>query len=81
MLKTQCKRVKREGSTTTYVRHLASVVFTNLCHMSEEFLRAFPDSSSCASGNTYFMQQFEINNIFEVSYSEWFGLKVINNPK
>ncbi|KAJ8916246.1 hypothetical protein NQ315_016386 [Exocentrus adspersus] len=49
MLKTQCKRVKREGSTTMYVRHLSSVVFTNMCHMSEEFLRAFPDSPSCAS--------------------------------
>ncbi|XP_018562650.1 exocyst complex component 8 [Anoplophora glabripennis] len=49
MLKTQCKRVKREGSTTMYVRHLSSVVFTNMCHMSDEFLRAFPDSPSCAS--------------------------------
>lgn len=49
MLKTQCKRVKREGSTTTYVRNLSSVVFTNMCHMSEEFLRAFPDTSDCAS--------------------------------
>ncbi|KAF7270056.1 exocyst complex component Exo84 [Rhynchophorus ferrugineus] len=49
MLKTQCKRVKREGSTTMYVRHLASVVFTNMCNMSEEFLRAFPDSVDCAS--------------------------------
>lgn len=50
MLKTQCKRVKREGSTIMYVKHLSSVVFTNLCHMTEEFLRAFPNSSSCASG-------------------------------
>lgn len=50
MLKTQCKRVKREGSTTTYIRNLSSVVFTNMCHMSDEFLRAFPDSSSCSSG-------------------------------
>ncbi|CAH1133128.1 unnamed protein product [Ceutorhynchus assimilis] len=50
MLKIQCKRVKREGSTSTYVRHLSSVVFTNMCHMSEEFLRAFPDScANCAS--------------------------------
>ncbi|KAJ8975831.1 hypothetical protein NQ317_001228 [Molorchus minor] len=49
MLRTQCKRVKREGSTTVYIRHLSSVVFTNMCHMSEEFLRAFPDSPSCAS--------------------------------
>ncbi|KAG5870032.1 hypothetical protein JTB14_026613 [Gonioctena quinquepunctata] len=49
MLKTQCKRVKREGSTSTYIRNLSSVVFTNMCHMSEEFLRAFPDSPSCAS--------------------------------
>ncbi|XP_066141876.1 exocyst complex component 8 [Euwallacea fornicatus] len=49
MIKTQCKRVKREGSTSTYVRHLSSVVFTNMCHMSDEFLRAFPDSTVCAS--------------------------------
>ncbi|XP_072396920.1 exocyst complex component 8 [Diabrotica undecimpunctata] len=49
MLRTQCKRVKREGSTTTYIRNLASVVFTNMCHMSDEFLRAFPDSPTCAS--------------------------------
>ncbi|XP_017784758.1 PREDICTED: exocyst complex component 8 [Nicrophorus vespilloides] len=49
MLKTQCKRVKREGSTTVYVRYLSSVVFTNMCHMTEEFLRAFPDSPNCAS--------------------------------
>lgn len=49
MLKTQYKRVKREGSTNMYVRYLSSVVFTNLCHMTEEFLRAFPDSPSCTS--------------------------------
>ncbi|CAG9859377.1 unnamed protein product [Phyllotreta striolata] len=49
MLRTQCKRVKREGSTTTYIKHLSSVVFTNMCHMSDEFLRAFPDSPACAS--------------------------------
>ncbi|CAH0556750.1 unnamed protein product [Brassicogethes aeneus] len=49
MLKIQCKRVKREGSTSTYIRHLSSVVFTNMCHMTDEFLRAFPESSVCAS--------------------------------
>ncbi|XP_063931956.1 exocyst complex component 8 isoform X2 [Zophobas morio] len=49
ILKTQCKRVKRECSTAMYVRHLSSVVFTNMCHMTEEFLRAFPSSSSCSS--------------------------------
>ncbi|KAL1491069.1 hypothetical protein ABEB36_011722 [Hypothenemus hampei] len=49
ILKLQCKRVKREGSTTIYVRHLSSVVFTNMCSMSDEFLRAFPDSTDCAS--------------------------------
>ncbi|KAF2880749.1 hypothetical protein ILUMI_25421 [Ignelater luminosus] len=49
MMRTQCKRVKREGSATVYIRHLSSVVFTNMCHMTEEFLRAFPDSSSCSS--------------------------------
>lgn len=52
MLKVQYKRVKREGSTTMYVRHLSSVVFTNMCHMTEEFLRAFPTSSSCYSGES-----------------------------
>lgn len=49
MLKTQYKLVKREGSTNMYVRYLSSVVFTNLCHMTEEFLRAYPNSSSCTS--------------------------------
>nr|CAI5822840.1 unnamed protein product [Callosobruchus analis] len=49
MLKTQCKRVKREGSITVYIRHLSSVVFTNLSHMSEEFLRAFTESPACSS--------------------------------
>lgn len=32
-----------------YVRYLSSVVFTNMCHMSEEFLRAFPNSPACSS--------------------------------
>lgn len=50
ILKTQCKRVKREGSTGVYVKHLSTVVFTNMCHMAEEFLRAFPESPSCAAG-------------------------------
>ncbi|CAH1988918.1 unnamed protein product [Acanthoscelides obtectus] len=49
MLKTQCRRVKREGSITVYIRHISSVVFTNLSHMSEEFLRAFSDLPSCSS--------------------------------
>ncbi|CAG9814127.1 unnamed protein product [Phaedon cochleariae] len=69
MLETQCRRVRKEGSTATYIRHLSSVVFTNLCHMSEEFLSAFPDSPSCASAyvvwasaelslfSTHFIQQ------------------------
>ncbi|KAK5645988.1 hypothetical protein RI129_004452 [Pyrocoelia pectoralis] len=49
MMRTQCKRVKREGSATVYIQHLSSVVFTNMCHMTEEFLRAFPNSPSCSS--------------------------------
>ncbi|GLV41624.1 Exocyst 84 [Carabus blaptoides fortunei] len=49
ILKTQCKRVKRDGSTGVYVKHLSTVVFTNMCHMAEEFLRAFPESPSCAA--------------------------------
>lgn len=49
MLKIQYKRVKREGSTTMYIKHLSSVIFTNICHMTEEFLRAFPDSPTCYS--------------------------------
>ncbi|KAL3280942.1 hypothetical protein HHI36_004169 [Cryptolaemus montrouzieri] len=49
MLRIQYKRVKREGSTSMYVKHLSSVIFTNICHMTEEFLRNFPDSPSCCS--------------------------------
>lgn len=62
MLKTQCKRVKREGSITVYIRYLSSAVFTNLCHMTEEFLRAFPDSPSCASGNYFCIIAFYTRN-------------------
>lgn len=49
MLKMQCKRVKREGSISIYVRNFSSTVFTNMCNMTEEFLRAFPNSPSCAA--------------------------------
>ncbi|XP_060528320.1 exocyst complex component 8 [Cylas formicarius] len=57
ILKIQCKRVRRESSTTTYVRHLSSVVFTNMCHMSEEFARAFSDSPSCTSSYVVWSSQ------------------------
>ncbi|XP_045472129.1 exocyst complex component 8 [Harmonia axyridis] len=49
MLKIQCKRVKREGSTSMYIKHLSSVIFTNICHMTEEFLRNFLQSTTCYS--------------------------------
>ncbi|KAK4879588.1 hypothetical protein RN001_007734 [Aquatica leii] len=49
IMRTHCKRVKREGSVIVYIQHLSSAVFTNMCHMTEEFLRAFPNSPSCSS--------------------------------
>ncbi|XP_044743188.1 exocyst complex component 8 [Chrysoperla carnea] len=49
ILKIHTKHVKREGSTTVYVKHLAAVVFSNMAEMTEEFLRAFPNSPPCAS--------------------------------
>ena len=50
ILKTQLKRVKREGATVLYVRQIGGIFFSNLTDMAREFLRAFPHSPSCASG-------------------------------
>jgi hypothetical protein len=55
ILKTQLKRVKREGATVLYVRQIGGIFFSNLTDMTREFLRAFPHSPSCASGS-YFLQ-------------------------
>lgn len=49
ILKAQLKHVKREGATVLYVRQLGGIFFTNLADMAREFLRAFPNSPSCAS--------------------------------
>ncbi|KDR14056.1 exocyst complex component 8 isoform X2 [Zootermopsis nevadensis] len=49
ILKTQLKRVKREGATILYVRQIGGIFFSNLTDMTREFLRAFPHSPSCAS--------------------------------
>ncbi|XP_068084288.1 exocyst complex component 8 [Anabrus simplex] len=49
ILKIQLKRVKREGATVLYVRQLGGIFFSNLTDMAREFLRAFPNSPSCAS--------------------------------
>ncbi|KAJ1524811.1 hypothetical protein ONE63_009682 [Megalurothrips usitatus] len=49
ILKTQLRRVKREGATVVYVKHLGGIFFSNMMDMAGEFLRAFPNSPSCAS--------------------------------
>ncbi|PNF29098.1 hypothetical protein B7P43_G12612 [Cryptotermes secundus] len=49
ILKTQLKRVKREGATVLYVQQIGGIFFSNLTDMTREFLRAFPHSPSCAS--------------------------------
>ena len=49
ILKTQLRRVKREGATVVYVRLLGGIFFSNMMDMASEFLRAFPNSPSCAS--------------------------------
>lgn len=50
ILKTQLRRVKREGATVVYVKHLGGIFFSNMMDMAGEFLRAFPNSPSCSSG-------------------------------
>jgi len=50
ILKTQLKRVKREGATVLYIRQIGGIFFSNLTDMTREFLRAFlPHSPNCAS--------------------------------
>lgn len=51
LLKTQLKRVKLEGAAVKYVTRLATVFFSNLAEMVQEFqFKAFPNSPQCASG-------------------------------
>lgn len=51
ILKTQLKRVKREGATVVYVKRLGGIFFSNLADMTREFhIRAFPNSPAAASG-------------------------------
>ncbi|KAK9888906.1 hypothetical protein WA026_001127 [Henosepilachna vigintioctopunctata] len=49
LLKIQYDRTKKEGSITVYVKNLSGIIFTNICHMTEEFLKNFPNSSACCS--------------------------------
>lgn len=50
ILKTQLKRVKREGATVIYVKRLGGIFFSNLADMTKEFhVRAFPNSPAAAS--------------------------------
>nr|XP_018897394.1 PREDICTED: exocyst complex component 8 isoform X1 [Bemisia tabaci] len=50
LLKTQLKRVKLEGAAVKYVTRLATVFFSNLAEMVQEFqFKAFPNSPQCAS--------------------------------
>ncbi|XP_014245225.1 exocyst complex component 8 [Cimex lectularius] len=50
VLKAQTRRVKKEGTTLSYVKRISQVFFSSLAGITGEFqYRAFPNSPSCSS--------------------------------
>lgn len=51
VLKARLKRVKREGPIAPYVKQLSAIAFSNIVEIAKEFLKIFPQSTNCTSGN------------------------------
>ncbi|KAH0953533.1 hypothetical protein HN011_010637 [Eciton burchellii] len=49
VLKARLKRIKREGTTMTYVKQLSAIAFSNMAEIAKEFLKTFPQSTNCTS--------------------------------
>ena len=63
-LKARLKKVKREGATIPYVNQLSAIAFSNIVDMAREFLKLFPESTNCTSGNRWlFLKQINTKNI------------------
>jgi len=50
VLRARLKRIKRED-TTAYVKQLSAIAFSNIVEIAREFLKTFPKSTNCTSGN------------------------------
>lgn len=53
VLKARLKRIKKEGTTVAYVKQLSAIAFSNITEIAREFLKTFPKSTNCTSGNNY----------------------------
>lgn len=52
VLKARLKRIKKEGTTMAYVKQLSAIAFSNMAEIAREYLKTFPQSTNCTSGNT-----------------------------
>lgn len=52
VLKARLNRIKEEGTTEeVYVKQLSAITFSNITEIMKEFLKIFPQSTNCTSGN------------------------------
>lgn len=51
VLKARLKRVKKEGAIAPYAKQLSAIAFSNIVEIAKEFLKIFPQSTNCTSGN------------------------------
>lgn len=51
VLKARLKRIKQDGTTVAYVKQLSAIAFSNIVEIAREFLKTFPKSTNCTSGN------------------------------
>lgn len=51
VLQARLKRIKQDGTTMAYVKQLSAIAFSNIVEIAREFLKTFPKSTNCTSGN------------------------------
>lgn len=54
ILKARLRKVKRESSTSCYVKELCSIAFSNIVEISQDFLNIFFPTTNYTSGNFQF---------------------------
>lgn len=62
VLKARLSRIKRESTTVAYVKQLSAIAFSNIVEIAREFLKTFPQSTNCTSGNLTLIKLLVTNN-------------------
>lgn len=63
VLKACLKKVKKEGATVPYIKQLSAIAFHSITQIAKEFLKIFPESTNCNSGE---ILNFIIEHIFSI---------------